>query len=48
MVDTWKEGCTHLLVEEGSLVTEMVLAAVASNKPVVQIDWWQVRSVTSL
>jgi hypothetical protein len=41
-VEKWKEGCTHVVVEESSLVTEMVLAAVASSKPVVQTDWWQV------
>jgi hypothetical protein len=41
-VEKWKEGCTHVVVEEGSPVTEMVLAAVASSKPVVQTDWWQV------
>lgn len=40
-VEKWKEGCTHVVVEESSLVTEMVLAAVASSKPVVQTDWWQ-------
>ncbi|KAG0619977.1 hypothetical protein M758_4G179300 [Ceratodon purpureus] len=40
-VETWKEGCTHVLVDEGSAVTEMVIAAVASRKPVLQINWWQ-------
>lgn len=41
-VEKWKEGCTHVLVDEGSAITEMVIAAVASRKPVLQINWWQV------
>ncbi|XP_024372403.1 nibrin homolog isoform X2 [Physcomitrium patens] len=40
-VELWKEGCTHVLVDEGSAVTKMVIAAVAFSKPVLQVDWWQ-------
>ena len=47
-VETWKDGCTHVLVDEGSAVNEMVIAAVASSKPVVQINWWQVERLHNL
>jgi hypothetical protein len=47
-VETWKERCSHVLVDEGSAVTEMVIAAVASSKPVFQINWWQVEHLLNL
>lgn len=47
-VELWKEGCTHVLVDEGSAVTKMVIAAVAFSKPVLQVDWWQVDHLLTL
>lgn len=47
-VESWKEGCTHVLVDEGSAVKDMVIAAAACRKPVVQIDWWQVINLLKL
>ncbi|EFJ19311.1 hypothetical protein SELMODRAFT_419113 [Selaginella moellendorffii] len=38
-VEKWDEECTHLLVEDGSSVTEMVLMAVSQQKPVVSLKW---------
>jgi hypothetical protein len=47
-VGTSKERCTHVLVDEGSAVPEMVIVAVASSKPVFQINWWQIEHLLNL
>eukprot|EP00250_Pteridium_aquilinum_P005707 c15761_g1_i1 orf=361-2163(-) len=39
-VDKWCAGyCTHLIVEDGSNVTEAVIQAVADKKPVIGMAW---------
>jgi hypothetical protein len=35
-------------VDEGSAVPEMVIVAVASSKPVFQINWWQIEHLLNL
>ncbi|XP_077220610.1 nijmegen breakage syndrome 1 [Tasmannia lanceolata] len=38
----WNEGCTHVLADESSPVTEDIINAIVEQKPVVHIDWVKV------
>ena len=42
ILDKWCADCTHLIVEDGAYVTDVVIQAVAEKKPVVGTAWIEV------
>ncbi|KAH7290495.1 hypothetical protein KP509_30G050900 [Ceratopteris richardii] len=42
VLENWCSNCTHLLVEDGSYVTNLVLQAVAERIPVIGVGWIEV------